>query len=163
MRWEGRWRIVKIKISPRSRYCKNCFLFSFSSSFEGRKDQKSCGRPVQKTVSLVKKKTHTHTFSGCSPGCCLARRTNSVEFGFSILLRAASMRHADFARVWTNTTRVTSSCVREYVLWIHVRNSYVPSEQWEIETRPSISICPSSKSLRIFSTTNEESIEFMYL
>lgn len=39
-----------------------------------------------------KKKTHTHTFSGCSPGCCLARRTNSVEFGFFDFV--ASSQHA---------------------------------------------------------------------
>lgn len=87
-------------------YCIKRFLFFF---FRGEEGWKSCGRPVQETVSL--KNTHTHTFSGCNPGVVEL----DPRFGRVGSEQPACDTH--ILHVYQRTTRVTSSCVREYVLW----------------------------------------------
>lgn len=101
-------------LSPLEVLLKIVFFLFFFSSFEGRKDQNRAGdSPCKKIVSLVlEKNTHTHIQWIVVLGVCLARRTEFGRVGFSILLRAASMRHADFARVWTDNACDILVCAR---------------------------------------------------
>lgn len=143
------------------------FLLFFFEREEGS-ENRAGDSPCKKDRVFEKKKEHTHTHSQWIVivlGVCLARRTIRVElvlFDF-VCCEQPSMRHVDFARVRTNNACDILVCARIRAVNNMSGYSYVPSGQSRDRDSSNPSFLPSvnRRNQAVFSTTDEESIEFV--